>query len=956
MSRTALAVASVLLFLSSSSSPPSAQRVPRTAADSLGAIVEPLFARSQYDSILSLLPAVIRRAEATHDSVLLGRAITQRGRIALMRGQDAGADLDIGIRIAEATRDTVGLMPAVHFKGYVYRYRKDRAAALRCFERRLQLAELVRSPTDEAWARSSIAFEQYLDNEHDLARTNFLRSIALARGAKIRTLEITSLIGLGRTYSAQGNDREAMRCYKRAWVVSRETGDRINEMWAANNMSVLEGASGDLGRAEQYLRHAFQLARELEHPAGMVVCATNMATRAEELGDFDGAESLLLETRVICETQNAAEYLGSVDFQLAYLQMERGRYRAAAAGFRRLIASPGALSLQHRDFAVLGLAQSLAAEDSVDAAIALTSAHFVGSKDRLYPASISRANLAMASFYDEAGDVATALVCAHRARDAARSAGHRSVVIAALFRESVCQRKLGEWQAATTTFYAALDSLESYRGTITGAQWRETVGQEMADDVVDAGRVLLEYPPSSPDRDRRFFDAMQRMKTRTLLDRITEPRFGTEAVEDRWSNRVATLDDLQAVLLPGEVVLDFHVGSEQSFLAAVSVDSLRVVTLPGPSSSLAERVQLFRSILASPDSRLREQYPADRTAVMQRALARDILGAVADRVAASTRVFVVPDGYFASIPFGTLILDGEDVLMANREIAQVPSASVLVRERSLRGSACVSHPNLVAIGSPEAQLRGARDEVRELARRYGTSDALVDIDGVDSFRDATDACDVLHIAAHALVVDHSPWKSGIRLGNAARAIDAPVAEAERSDSSDILPAADSLIVARTFHGDSYIRAWQIAQLTLPAKLAVLSACETAGGRVTSGEGTLGITAAFLSAGVPVVVSSLWAVDDRVSADIMRAFYRRLARREPVAAALRGAQIEIARKKRTAHPFYWAGFTVVGDGSMVVEIDERPRRPNPALVGVVALLGLAGAAFALRRRRIPSPVG
>jgi CHAT domain-containing protein len=147
-----------------------------------------------------------------------------------------------------------------------------------------------------------------------------------------------------------------------------------------------------------------------------------------------------------------------------------------------------------------------------------------------------------------------------------------------------------------------------------------------------------------------------------------------------------------------------------------------------------------------------------------------------------------------------------------------------------------------------------------------------------------------------------------------------------------------------------VRAWQIAKLDIPAQLAVLSACETAGGRMTTGEGTIGLTAAFLSAGVPVVVSSLWPVDDRATAVIMRSFYRNLARGQSVATALRHAQLDASHTARYAHPFYWSGFTVVGDGARTLPLERQ-------LVTWSSVFSVAGGVFFLaaigvfiRRRR------
>ena len=970
MSRTNLAVASLLLALllpALGAQAPVAQRndqAPRTPIDSLAASVERLFAAAEYDSILSLIPYYIRRAEATRDSVLLGRALTQRGRIELMQGRRDAAevDIDLGIRISEAVHDTVGLMPAVHFKAFVLSSRGNHAGALHCFERRLDLALRTHSPIDEAFAREGIGYMMHRRSDNARAREEYTLAIQLFRANGRERLEATSLIGLGRVESAVGNEQAAIRCYQRAWVVAREVGDRINEMWASNNLGALEATRGDLSRAALYQERAFELAKELRFPWGMVIPAANMADRALELGDFETSRRILDETRELCQTEGAEEFLPMVDFRIADLEMQQGRTRSAAEMFRAILASPEALEPQHREYAVLNLAEILASSDSAAAAIELLTRQLNQREGTVYSDVIPYSCLTLSGLYIEASDGARALEYALRARRAAEKTGRSRVVVAAMLRESECRGLLGQKGEALATFYSALDSVEAFRGGISTAEWREVYGQQVARGVVDAGRVLLEYPESTPQsaRDEAFFDAMQRVKTRTLLDRITEPRFGADDIEGRWARRVATLGDLQAVLTPGEAVLDFHVGSRRSFLVAVTPDSSRLVELPGPDSPLAERIHLFRNILASPDPSMREEYPVERIATIQRALGRDVLGSVADMVLASSRVFVAADGYFAAIPFAMLIVgDDTGALLVARDVVQVPSASVLVLERSTSATACVSDAQLVAVGESESNLAGARDEVNDLARRYGSADAVENLAGIESFETATDRCDVLHIAAHALVVDRSPWESGIRLmASTGDAIDPP-ADAElklRDDRSDILPAADSMLVAQTFRADPYVRAWQIAQLDLPAKLAVLSACETGGGRATSGEGTLGITAAFLSAGVPVVVSSLWPIDDRVTADVMRFFYRHLALGKPVATALRLAQLDVSRSRKYAHPFFWAGFTVVGDGAMTIDIEERGSRLWPAFLAALTSLVLVAVAAVIRRRRTLKSVG
>jgi CHAT domain-containing protein len=110
------------------------------------------------------------------------------------------------------------------------------------------------------------------------------------------------------------------------------------------------------------------------------------------------------------------------------------------------------------------------------------------------------------------------------------------------------------------------------------------------------------------------------------------------------------------------------------------------------------------------------------------------------------------------------------------------------------------------------------------------------------------------------------------------------------------------------------------ELRLRADLVVLSACHTAGGGVSEGEGMIGLTWAFAAAGVPTVVASQWAVSDRTTADLMQDFHRRLQTYRQkngmirnIAAALSEAERDIARTREHRHPYYWAAFVVVGNG-------------------------------------------
>ena len=93
-------------------------------------------------------------------------------------------------------------------------------------------------------------------------------------------------------------------------------------------------------------------------------------------------------------------------------------------------------------------------------------------------------------------------------------------------------------------------------------------------------------------------------------------------------------------------------------------------------------------------------------------------------------------------------------------------------------------------------------------------------------------------------------------------------------------------------------------------LVILSACDTSPGKLTRGDELIGLTRAFIYAGTPSVISTLWRVEDRASYELMRVFYRNLRAGQSRGDALRQAQLATLREY--PHPYYWAAYQLVGE--------------------------------------------
>jgi CHAT domain-containing protein len=214
-------------------------------------------------------------------------------------------------------------------------------------------------------------------------------------------------------------------------------------------------------------------------------------------------------------------------------------------------------------------------------------------------------------------------------------------------------------------------------------------------------------------------------------------------------------------------------------------------------------------------------------------------------------------------------------------------------------------------------LRFAELEAREVERLYPQSTVLLKKEATEEKGKAlSPRHDILHFAAHAELKEDDPLSSAI-------------------------------LLAKDGKEDGRLEVREIFGMDLKANLVVLSACETGLGKLSSGDELVGLTRAFLYAGTPSVIASLWKVEDSSTAALMASFYKNLRTRSKVE-ALRQAQLQLIRGEgssdllarrgvggigklgevpqanpqsptpvpvsvSTSHPYFWAPFILVGDG-------------------------------------------
>jgi len=358
-------------------------------------------------------------------------------------------------------------------------------------------------------------------------------------------------------------------------------------------------------------------------------------------------------------------------------------------------------------------------------------------------------------------------------------------------------------------------------------------------------------------------------RSRQLLDSVRG------RAPDTLSGRL-TLAQLQAALRPGEGVLEFHEVGDQLVVWTITQASFSGQALALPQAALAKDIDDFRNSIIG---RKRD------VDTLGQALYNKLIAPV--KLGDSTkRLFIVPHGPLHYLPFQALH-DGQGYLIARTAIAIWPSASV--------GGQLWSRPSqsinaLLAFGNPATQenvpLPGAEREVNEVAGLFKQKQIYVQRDATKlTFKKNANLSAVLHVAAHAEVDEVDPLFSRILLAN---------------DGQD-----RGLLEAREVYGlDMH-----------SVSLVTLSACESGLGKVLKGDEIVGFTRSFLSAGASSMVASLWPVADDSTEALMTRLYQSMTEGADLMDSMRAAQIDVQKRRRFAHPFFWAPFNVIGNGRM-----------------------------------------
>jgi CHAT domain-containing protein/Tfp pilus assembly protein PilF len=757
--------------------------------------------------------------------------------------------------------------------------------------------------------------------------------VRVSHEAGDRAREASTLNSLGVAYDSLGDNKKALQCHDQASQISRKIGDRIGEARSLANMGIAYNLLSRKQKALQAFEQALQILHQMKDLKGEATTLMHIGLVYDSLNDKQKAlkyynEALPLLQKVK-DRRGEATLLNNIGVfydSLGNKQKALEYYEQALP----ILHEVGDFRGESASLSNIGLVYSLSGDKQKALGYyntALNTSRNAG--DRTGEAAALKS---IGSAYAALGEVQKAFKYLDQALRISQDVKDRELEAATLNYIGRVYDSLGEKRKALDLYQKTIQVLEDMRAESTIEELKIGLIGEDASLVYRRASYLL----MSLGKTDQAFNFTERARARTFLDQLgnvrphihksvsdkllkkeedlrldlallehalrqerTQPvaalnvgrinSLATQLDEKRaeYANLLTSLKltnreyasmrsvdsltvfQLQEFVHRDTTLLSYFVTEYKTLVFMITQNSFRAVEIPVEETELEGSVKWFRSFADLHDSRPQSllQLYGWLIAPIKQYLKTPMIG-------------IIPHGILHYLPFAALT-DGKRYLGDEYTIFYLPSGSVLpfIQKKSKPVGT-----RLLAISQSQAQgypsLRYADGEVAKIAKLYNTQAFHKGNAAKSEFQKRGGEYSIIHIAAHAELNTDYPLFSRIIFGSG-------------QDGTGALEVND------------------IYNLDLSkSSLVMLSACETQLGAQSKGDDIIGLNRAFIYAGAPTVIASLWAVDDVSTSQLMKFFYIHLKEGMIKAEALRAAQSDT--RKKYPHPYHWAGFVLTGD--------------------------------------------
>ena len=734
--------------------------------------------------------------------------------------------------------------------------------ALELYEQAREMFARAGDTCEELLAQSLIGLCHHQRSDTTRNLQVFLALTPVCEEKKYRWMLSNALCGLANGYNASGQFSQAIAAGKRCGQLASELGDQIG---ALRSQYMLGYFYYELGKHEENLRIADQgrrLADEIAPEIRYAIPFFNLrAWSLSAQGQHAAALACQRETVRMAEESKKLRLIAYAHIYLGLVYARQQRFDEAVTSMRHGIAIGRQLAPETtgQDFVHNGLrylghvyratGNLPAAQDCFDQAL------------KFYEHSKKQSH-----FYVAAKGRLLTLIAQERDAEARKE----------------LERVLGLYEENRASI-----SEESNRNSFFDQE------QNIYDIAVDFAYTRLHDPEQA-------YTYAELSRSRSLLDMLHRGGVSVTASETpdliiRAHERPLGASRIREQLPEHAQLLEYAVLEDKIIAWIISRSGVEREVFTLSQARLNALVDEFLAHLRKRPSGVDQTW---RESAM--ALHDQLIKPIEKKLDGRKQICIIPDKALINLPFGALISrESQRLLIMDYALSYASSANIFLELTARARQKGSSGPErLLGVGNPHFDkasfpqleyLREAETEVAGIAALYATPELLLRERATKSavLRGLRRA-DVAHFALHYVPDPWSPMRSRV-----------PLATSQGDAQAGAL-RLDEL--------------YQLSSLpSLRLRMVVLAACQTRNEDVYAGEGAIGITRPFEAAGVPLIVASLWLVDDKAAADLMIAFHRaRKKAGRTTVAALREAQLALSQGDDIySHPYYWAAFVALG---------------------------------------------
>jgi CHAT domain-containing protein/uncharacterized protein HemY len=813
------------------------------------------------------------------------------------------------LTIYRAIQDRNGEAGALANLGNAYfslsRYRK----AIEFYEQALPLFRQLGSYFGEAVTLNSLGITYAALSQYDKAIESLQQSLSISRRIGDRNGEAVALGNLGESYRLASEVDKAIEALHQALLLSRQVGNPYGEAAALGNLGNAYTALSQYGKALEYYQQSLSKARQIDDRSGEALMLLNIGEVYRSLVQnskaLESYQQALIILHQIGDRDGEAKVLnnlGLVYFSSSQVSKAVDYYQQSFSIFHQVGNRAGeARVLNNLGSAYDSLAQFGAAITFYQQALSIS--RQVG--DRNTEANALQ-NLGIS--YTALKQYSAALKVYQQSLTISQQIGDRSDEGKVLNNLGFTLLKMGNTAAAEKSLFAAIAVWESLRPGLTDEN-KVSLFEEQARTYRTLQQTLI-----AQSKSEAALAIAERGRARAFVELLAARSSNQKAGGKEQKNSALNIQQIQqtakaqnATLVQYSIIYDaFQIQGKELWQEAVLY-----VWVIQPTGKIIFRTVDLKPLWQQHHASLADLIIGNQEFLAVRSRSTGVVvkpqpnlptlyQLLIDPIAnllpkdPNAHVIFIPQGPLFQVPFPALQDTNGTYLIQKHTILTAPSIQVLAlthqqRQNSLnqRGNALVlGNPTMPSASSPEEPkqslppLPGAEAEAKAIASLLNTQ-ALIGNQGTKAvIKQRMAQASMIHLATHGLLDNTRGLNSAIAL-------------------------------APSGNDDGWLTADEILDMKLQANLVVLNACNTAAGKIT-GDGVIGLSRSLISAGVPSVIVSLWAIPDAPTAELMQTFYQNLQKNPDKAQALRQAMLTTL--KTHPEPRDWAAFTLIGEAN------------------------------------------